>query len=221
MAYIYVIKNTINNKIYVGKTNFSIEERFKQHINDSKTIRKEKRPLYNAMRKYGVENFYIEEIEKVAFDKSSEREKYWIEYYHSYENGYNATKGGDGKDLYDHNLIIELIKQGKSRQEITDIIGCCLDIVTLVAKDNELKLSTNPQSALQKRMETKGTKIAMLDKQTEEIQLSFYSTHDAGKWLLAQGVISVLNSGVRSHINEACSGKRKSAYGYKWKRISI
>ena len=34
MAYIYVIKNDINNKVYIGKTNFSIEKRFKEHLKD-------------------------------------------------------------------------------------------------------------------------------------------------------------------------------------------
>ena len=35
MAYIYQITNDINNKIYVGKTEFSIEKRFKEHCSDA------------------------------------------------------------------------------------------------------------------------------------------------------------------------------------------
>lgn len=35
MSYIYKIINDINNKIYVGKTDFSIEKRFKEHCNDA------------------------------------------------------------------------------------------------------------------------------------------------------------------------------------------
>lgn len=31
MAYMYVITNDTNNRQYVDRTNFSIEERFKQH----------------------------------------------------------------------------------------------------------------------------------------------------------------------------------------------
>ena len=55
MAYIYQIINDINDKIYVGKTEFSIEKRFKEHCRDAFKERSEKRPLYSAMRKYGVE----------------------------------------------------------------------------------------------------------------------------------------------------------------------
>lgn len=32
MSYIYIIKNTINNKIYIGKTGKSIKERFAEHV---------------------------------------------------------------------------------------------------------------------------------------------------------------------------------------------
>lgn len=39
MAYIYVITNSVNGKQYVGKTNGSIEKRFKEHISDSKKER--------------------------------------------------------------------------------------------------------------------------------------------------------------------------------------
>ena len=55
MAYIYKITNDINDKIYIGKTNFSIEKRFQEHCKDAFRKRNEKRPLYNAMKKYGIE----------------------------------------------------------------------------------------------------------------------------------------------------------------------
>ena len=57
---------------------------------------KEKRPLYWAIAKYGKDNFTIEQIEEVENDFLGEREMYWIHYYDSYNNGYNATLGGDG-----------------------------------------------------------------------------------------------------------------------------
>ena len=73
MAYIYKITNDINNKIYIGKTNFSIEKRWKEHLKTYKRENIEKRPLYNAMNKYGIEHFHIEQIEET--DNPEEREK--------------------------------------------------------------------------------------------------------------------------------------------------
>lgn len=76
MSYIYVITNEINGKQYVGKTNDSVEKRFKEHINDSKKERCEKRPLYNAMNKYGAENFSISVLEECSAEESANREIY-------------------------------------------------------------------------------------------------------------------------------------------------
>jgi len=50
--------------------------------------------IKRAIHKYGKENFIIEEIEKCNQELLNEREKYWISFYNSYENGYNSTLGG-------------------------------------------------------------------------------------------------------------------------------
>ena len=77
MGYIYKISNTINDKVYIGKTAFSIEKRFKEHCQDAFKEHNEKRPLYSAMRKYGVEHFHIELIEetKPIFNKMTDYRK--------------------------------------------------------------------------------------------------------------------------------------------------
>jgi len=79
MAFIYVITNDINNKQYVGKTNGNIQKRFHEHVLDSRKRRCEKRPLYNAMRKYGVEHFYIEILEECLAEEAANKEIYWID----------------------------------------------------------------------------------------------------------------------------------------------
>ena len=66
MAYIYCITNLINGKQYVGKTTYSITKRFKEHCRDCSRECEEKRPLYAAMNKYGIECFHIETIENVT-----------------------------------------------------------------------------------------------------------------------------------------------------------
>ena len=100
MAYIYQIQNDINGKIYIGKTEFSIEKRWKEHCRDYKKESEEKRPLYLAMNKYGIEHFHISLLEET--DNPEERECYWIEKLGSFKYGYNATIGGDGRKYLDY-----------------------------------------------------------------------------------------------------------------------
>ena len=55
-------------------------------------------------------------------------------------SGYNATKGGDGKVLYDHTEIIELARLGYTSKQISDKVGCCPDTIYTVLKANGVKL---------------------------------------------------------------------------------
>lgn len=94
-GYIYLITNDINDNKYVGQTSRNIQERFKEHIWDSKNVRHPSK-LHNAIHKYGKEHFKIQEIEFVPLDQLDEREKYWINKYNTVKNGYNISLGGQG-----------------------------------------------------------------------------------------------------------------------------
>ena len=125
MGFIYKITNNINNKIYIGKTNRDISTRFQEHIDSSNSINS---PSYNyhlhrAFRKYGIENFSIDKIEEVSEELINERERYWIKYYDSYNNGYNLTLGGEGNLIYKDEDILKLWRQGLSQTEITEQLG--------------------------------------------------------------------------------------------------
>jgi group I intron endonuclease len=50
-----------NQKLYIGQTKKTIEERFKNHLKLAK--RHTNRCLYDAMNKYGYDNFIIKQIE--------------------------------------------------------------------------------------------------------------------------------------------------------------
>ena len=202
MAYIYKITNDINDKIYIGKTEYSIEKRFKEHCQDSKREHCEKRPLYNAMNKYGIEHFHIEPIEET--NEPEEREKYWIQYYGSFKYGYNATMGGDGKHYKDYDLVVALFNEGKTINEIAKILD--YDIKTCrVALEQAL---INAKDRQIRGREVLYHSVIQLDKDTEEIVAIYPSM------IAAQNALKKQSSG---HIAAVCKGKRKTAYGYKWK----
>ena len=111
MGLIYIIKNNCNNKVYVGQTSTSMEHRWKDHIKSAKGNFEPSMILYKAMRKYGIENFYVELVEDsiTGTDALNDREKYWIEQYDSLlPNGYNVREGGEdcGRIFYVNTIFL-------------------------------------------------------------------------------------------------------------------
>lgn len=90
--FIYKIVNSINGKVYIGKTK-NPHERKLSHFREYK--RDNTKALYKAMQKYGSENFEFIIIEECKDENWQEREKYWIANYESLTNkGYNMIDGG-------------------------------------------------------------------------------------------------------------------------------
>ena len=95
---VYLIRNTTNDKVYVGRTVGPVDLRWKQHVCDAVT-RRRCHILSRAIRKYGVEAF---EVALLAADipetELDNLERIWIILLDSTDsrNGYNSTKGGLG-----------------------------------------------------------------------------------------------------------------------------
>lgn len=95
--WIYKITNEINNKIYIGQTIVSVEERWYKHKWNALNL--QKYALHQAMHKYGIENFKIEILTETNSKEDLDRlEKKYIKEYNSFvnQNGYNMTDGGEG-----------------------------------------------------------------------------------------------------------------------------
>lgn len=124
-GFIYKITNTINGKSYIGQTIQNVKERFYQHCATKCSKAVSNMAIHRAIKKYGKSNFTVEVIEEINSANLNDRERYWIKYYNSYNNGYNSTKGGqDGcnpfKDL-DVETIIKEYNTGKSLRTLGTI----------------------------------------------------------------------------------------------------
>lgn len=105
---IYKIRCLINGKIYIGRTSGPLELRWSVHRNAIRLPSLMNNPLYSDMRKFGVNNFIIEELEsydsRTGDKKISIMEKYWMYKLNTLSpNGYNIQKYGT--------TVLSIIKQ--------------------------------------------------------------------------------------------------------------
>lgn len=100
---IYKITNMVNGKLYVGQTTRTLDERKWQHINNAK--KGTKTHLYNAMRKYGIDNFVFEKICDVDnIEDLNILERYYIAKYDCINSGYNMVDGGNNNVMFLDNV---------------------------------------------------------------------------------------------------------------------
>ena len=217
MAYIYLITNKINQKQYVGKTEYNnIQDRWKEHCRDYKKPHIEKRPLYAAMQKYGIENFAISPIEEVVSPDVNleERESYWIQYYNTYANGYNATLGGDGKRLLQYDTIYDLWQQGLNCKQISKQLNCDAGWVGVILKNYNI----NAQAIQKRPAIQKSTAVKQIDKSTNQVIATFSSMREAAQNMIDNKYTNCKIGTGSTHISEVCSGKRKTFAGFKWEK---
>ena len=207
MAYIYQIINDVNGKIYIGKTEFSIQERFKEHCRNTKRESCKDRPLYRAMNKYGIEHFHIELLEET--DIPEEQERFWIELKGSFKYGYNATIGGDGKPYLDYDVLIEEYKQLGTLKEVSEKYNCDSHHLSKILKSKNILVKSSEDINKEKF----GKKVNQYD-----LNGNFIKTY-AGVRDAARAVCKNPKSigGSATHISNVCKNKRRSAYGYIWK----
>lgn len=96
---VYLIRNLLNGKLYVGQTARDYQERFKEHVKASRTTAAEKMVVTKAIRKYGKDNFTCELLDASA-QTQEELDALEIKYIKQFDclvpNGYNVTTGGGG-----------------------------------------------------------------------------------------------------------------------------
>lgn len=210
MAYIYKITNLINNKCYIGKTERTIKERWKEHIKNKNKLNL---PLYRAFNKYGIEHFSIEQIEECDQSHLDLRETYWIKYYDSCTNGYNCTLGGEGGLLYIPDEEIQNIKSRYQQGERLDNLCKEYHHDYLVIREILIKLgiSINTNAGPQKLSK----KIMAINPISLQVEKTYDSISAASRDICPEGHNP---RAIANHISKY-KDTATISHGYLWKTI--
>lgn len=206
---LYIITNDNNDYVYIGKTYNTLYNRWLGHLD---TMREgNRKPLYNAMRKYGYKTFHIKLLGLYQDGTLEEKEhEYILKYKKKGIPLYNLSNGFDGSmpSTYEYeDKILDLyINARKSINDIANDINCSKSSVSMTLKNNYIF----PDNINKYRKNSTTRKVMMLDLKTRKSLISFDSIAEAGRFLEISDP---------SHIVKVCKGKRGYAYGYRWKYI--
>lgn len=208
MGYIYKITNKINNHSYIGQTSINVDERFKQHcynsFNHKETKDEYDYPLHRAIRKYGKDNFTIEVIEECDNNLLNQKEQQYIQQFNTYENGYNATLGGDGQCRYNYDDIVNFFLQHNNSLLQTCQYFHIYDQVVYSALKSKNIDYKKLESTAPKQKHTKKIKLV----ETGQI---FDKITDIDTFLNKKSA--------HGNIRRCLNGVTKKAYGYHWEEI--
>lgn len=150
MIGIYKIENLINGKVYIGQS-INTDKRLHTHklkCNRHKHAESDK-PLYRAMKKYGIDNFTYEVIQECPKESLNKLELFYIIQYSSNirKYGYNLNLQGSSATFNKLNNtilihIIEDLKSGIKKADICHKYSISHQYLNLINKGECLKIET-------------------------------------------------------------------------------
>ena len=213
MGYIYSITNKINNKKYIGKTEYDNPiKRWQEHLRDSERF---DRLLYRAIKKYGKENF----IFKILFsdlygEELCQKEIETIKEYNTYLSGYNATLGDDGTSYIleeeKHEIMIDYNK-GMSIYKIAQKYNHDRSTISRILKN----CGIDPNKDRSYHSSKNNCCIKMYN---EKEELLFNSSKECIDYI-SENLSPYSKDTIRKGVNKALNGSRKTYLKYFFERL--
>jgi hypothetical protein len=109
-------------------------------------LKKEQRGLL-ALYKYGVDNFDFKQLCECPIEELDELEKYFIQKYDTFNNGYNLTLGGQGSSVLglDEQKVILKYQELQYITDTAKFFNCSVRTISNILKKNNIKINTKPK----------------------------------------------------------------------------
>lgn len=123
---VYCIKNTINNKVYIGSS-VNLQKRITRHLTELKNFKHSNKYLEKSYHKYGPENFQLFLLEECNIESLIDKEIYYINLFNSLDKtyGYNLSIPKihptiNSNDSY--RKILSLAKKGRKPKNYLEML---------------------------------------------------------------------------------------------------
>lgn len=211
MIGVYKIVNKINGKMYIGAS-VDVGRRRIEHFKPSRVeMFKDRLPLYEAIDKYGKENFTFEVIEETTLEKLEEREEYYINKFNTVEHGYNVVK--TSHNMHDEDYALEVhgsfFSEWNKKQW----------------QNEEYRKKMSEQSSLVQKERLKdpkykAEKVKQLKRYTDTLKKTVEQYDKEGNLIAVYNGVREAErvTGINSQsISKVALGQRKTAGGYIWR----
>lgn len=211
MGFVYKATNKINGKSYVGITRVSVDWRWNAHICSAFTesYKDHDCVFHKAIRKYGIDSFYVETVEESNDEDLPNLERKYIELFDTFlPNGYNMTRGGDGHWTHDYNEIMRLWNEGYSQCEIVMLYSrkIARNTIAKILRINGVSEDEICERSNVAIARSKIKRVYQYDRNTGDFIKTHYSVSEAAKEV----------GGNLHNIAQSARGSTKSSYGYLW-----
>ena len=228
MVGIYMIKNLISGKVYIGKS-IDIKTRWRDHLRHLRKNTHHSKHLQNSFNKYGESVFVCGIIEEYPKELLDSKEKYWIDYYDSYNKGYNEeipTGVNNGRIYTEENrrILSEAMKlyHSKLPDKIKKRRRKLLDEARKKAIYTSKNISPKQRAILLEKSKNTlrkkyGKKIYGYDKDTLELKYTFGSVGEFNDYINP----NKHSKFSAKRIREIEVGKREAYKGHIWLREGV
>lgn len=195
---IYLIKNKINGRIYIGQTQY-FPERFQQH----KAGYNKSTHIARAIKKHGVDNFDWYCLEECDISLLNEREQFYLDLFNSYDKkiGYNSSKEAKAPRGWKHSESFYIKKREWFNNNLHPMKGKKANPDAV----NKMKVSLTGRklsdSQLVKHYKFPPKRVKMFNTQ-DNSSLEFNSVTEA----------AIYTKTDKASITRCCKGERKTVY---------
>lgn len=203
---IYCIKNTVNNKVYIGSSK-NIQQRFRQHKHQLLHNIHGNKHLNSSANNYGIDNFIFYILEECGIDSLIDKESFYITLYNSLNPNYGYNKATNISNTSGYKWSEESKKRFSEKCKGRKLSEEHKRNIGFSSKNRIYKKGYKHTNKAKNNISLKHSKKVLQFTLDNQFVKEWRSIKEIGVYL----------GKTTSSISACCRGIRKQSLGYIWK----